>query len=95
MDNETAATITTVAAQCPERIAVEVSRAARMVQIDVDLCERHRGIDVDAHLQREAVLRRQLDAALVWYRHPVFVATVAVVLTSAAIVTARYTVVRP
>ncbi len=39
------------------------------------------------------LLQRQLEQAAVWYRSPVFVATVAAVLTGAVIVVARETVV--
>jgi len=95
IDTETAITLGTKAADCGSRTATEVTRAVRLVQVDVDLCQRHREIDHEASLATIDAVELRLDAASAWYRSPVFVASVSVVLTLGAVLVARYAVVEP
>ena len=78
---------------CERRVGIEVTHAARLVQVDLDLCERKREIDAAARQAERELMTKAVDGAAVWYRDPVFVAATSVVLTAVVIVLARETVI--
>lgn len=90
---ETAIRLGVKASQCNERTAAEVSRAVRLVGVDLDLSERKRAIEAEAAASRLELMRMEVDEAQRWYRAPVFVAGVSVLLTAALVVLARETVI--
>jgi len=73
------------AERCEATHKLEVDYAKRLSDNDLEL-ERMRGaVDVETHRLEADACKRHLEAALPpWYAHPIFVATVASVLTSGA-----------
>lgn len=90
---ETQRLLTETASQCAERTAAEVSKAARLVQIDVDKCETELEIEKEARAAERRLMELRVESAVAWYREPLFVASVTAVLTASAIVLARETII--
>jgi len=74
-------------------MATEVSRAARLVQIDADRCEAELEIEKEARAADRRLMELRVESAVAWYREPLFVASVTAVLTASAIVLARETII--
>ena len=79
--------------QCPAIVVAEVKKARALMQVDVDEAEKNLEIEKELAGSKEELLRRHVDGAEKWYRAPVFVAASASLLTVAAILVARETVI--
>lgn len=93
MTADTAARLQTKFEQCRDRMAAEVVKVVRLMEIDVDLCQKFRRIDQAAASDRERLLMVAVEAARVWYRDPIFVVPATAILTAALVVLARETVI--
>ena len=92
-DPESQRLITEKAHQCNERTAAEVSKAARLLEVDVDTCLRQRALEDEVTATKLGILQRELEARQAWYRDPLFVVPATVILTTALLVVARETVI--
>ncbi len=93
LDTETAIELGLRASQCQERTDAAVYRAERDGAYKLRVEQMLRGLDADAAKDRETKLRRELDAARVWWRDPLVVAPATVILTVLTVILARETVI--
>jgi len=78
---------------CAKKTAAAVMEITELSRIDLDHAARQLEAQKELAEQREELLSRHVDGAEVWYRQPLFVASMTAALTAAAILTARYTVI--
>jgi hypothetical protein len=83
------------ASQCVARTQAEVDHAKALAGVQLGLCKQTAEVDAALHRDQLGLLHQELDAARAWYRSPEFVAAVAIVLTTAVLLTARELVVQP
>lgn len=80
-------------AACQQTAAAEVVKVTRLMQVEVNVAERRLQVAEQSCDSREMLMQRHLDAREHWYHQPVFVAGATAILTVAAVLAARYTVI--
>lgn len=88
-----AATLAVRLDQCPERLEVERERIQRLADIAVNLARQKLAIEREAAEAAQNRLGEALRRAEAWYRSPLFVASLTALLTTGAILAARFLVI--
>lgn len=89
-----AATLAVRLGQCADRQAAAVARAQELADIAVNLMRQKHAISLEAAEAVQNVLSERLERAEAFWRSPLFVASLSVVLTLGAILGARYLVIQ-
>lgn len=73
---------------CDKRLAIELSRATQLADIELEKMRALRKIDEDAHAEQLRIMQKKVDAALdrPFWREPWFVALTTATVTLAAAV---------
>lgn len=78
---------------CTKRTEAEVKLATDLSDIALALSRQQHAIDNEKHSDQMEIMDKRIERALVWYRSPLFVGSVTVVLTVAGLLTARHLIV--
>jgi len=86
---ELAARVAVKAHQCSELVKLRVEEKQKLCDVDISLLRQKQAIENERHDGQMDILKDRLEDATAWYRSPVFVATVTVILTAGAMLGAR------
>ena len=86
---ELVARIAVKAHQCTELVKIELEHKQKLCDVDTSLLRQKHAIKNELAEDKIKVLNAQVKDATVWYRSPIFVATVSVVLTASVMLGAR------
>jgi len=88
LNTELAISLGLKAEQCQKRIEIELGRQTDINRLELDYQKQLRKIDAEKRAKEIEVYQKQLDKSEVWYRHPIFVASVTFVLTVGSVLVA-------